>query len=181
MLSMGAMLLTFLLLHLCNPSAWNTFAWHKTGSQWLYVESNWFVLKPSDLEVEFCSSRQWTGLLDWEGLSLSHQPAGQEMDRRRQDPASWISQLQLAPSSQSLQSHKHYTNMVCLTCSALTSAERHGAPEWRDAVTRLKCFLSVLEKDFARSRVERNTADFRHLLEMIFILFFLIFIFYLFF
>lgn len=35
---------------------------------------------------------------------------------------------------------------------------------------RLKCFLSVQEKDFARSREERNTVDFKPLFEMIFIL-----------
>lgn len=35
---------------------------------------------------------------------------------------------------------------------------------------RLKYFLSVQEKDFTRSREERNTVDFTHLLEMIFIL-----------
>ena len=35
---------------------------------------------------------------------------------------------------------------------------------------RLKCFLSVQEKDFSRSREERNTVDFTPLFEMIFIL-----------
>lgn len=35
---------------------------------------------------------------------------------------------------------------------------------------RLKCFLSVREKDFTRSREERNTVDFTHFFEMIFIL-----------
>ena len=50
------------------------------------------------------------------------------------------------------------------------SAERHGASEWQEAVMRLKCFLSVQEKDFSRSREEGNTVDFTPLFEMIFIL-----------
>ena len=76
-----------------------------TSATWEAPRLYFFSSDLSDPEVEFCSSRlyeQWTGLLDQEGLLLSHQPPGQEMDRRGKDPASWISQPQPAPPHPSL-------------------------------------------------------------------------------